>query len=424
MKVRRNPPLRASVLWLLALAGAAHAVTSAPPGRLLILTWLPHIREENYGVGAISPDGSRLAIPKFWRVSAGPRQEEGPARLDPRTPTTAADKWSRVRLELIDPNAPERIIASRVLPILKLPDWNFPASPTAVYSSDGKTIAVAEPDGRVDILSADLKSLTSIETASAHAGPGLLSIALSRNGSVVVALAETASEAGFVTAFAARTGTMLWNQRLPHGIAVHVAFSPDGKRLAWTLAKPGELAGVQRQEPLSGPNLFVASAKTGATVASATTGDFADWVGFGADDRIYTAPIPQTHDGVFSVAHGTISVWDARTGALLTTIQVPGRSVHSSIGLSPNGEVIYGDISRPWHQTRFDSIARHQEIAAWDPNTGKLLASLGGLDHGRDAFLWPEISAANGTMLLSDGSITPMSPPVVLRLETGFEAKH
>ena len=136
-----------------------------------------------------------------------------------------------------------------------------------------------------------------------------------------------------------------------------VAFSPDGETIA-----AGGKDGVWLWEPKTGTHLRTLTQL--ANVYSVAFSPDGETIASGQDRQ---TSIKEKGDG-------TISLWNARTGALLHTIRGDNMRDVGNFTFSPDGQMIASE-SRLRNRSR-SAAAQHNTIHLWNARTGSLLRTL------------------------------------------------
>ena len=337
--------------------------------------------------------------------------------------------------------APHRVPASQSEASLFLQNWNYAPNPAPVGTGqpypfgppwtnnvcacrlvtdrDGDRIAFWDGVGNLRIVS---PTLTPVATFPAEAksprGGRVEDIAISADGKEVFSLIYR-KRAPEVRAYDIAARREIWRRRFGAGIPQHVTVSPSGRRIAWTRLEPATTAGGAGYfRQFSGANLIIEDAATGRVLNKIATGDAAGWVCFGDNGRVFTAPefLPRPTGPIPNFDRTKVKAWNAKSGRLTATFRDPGRGVHDSITLSPDGRILYGNVSKPtsfdWLDARRSLQPADCVIAAWDATTGRLLATSANLNHGRRHYYSIALSAAQGGVLISDSA-----SPALLRIE-------
>lgn len=278
---------------------------------------------------AFSPNGNTLATGagdgdlRLWTIE--------PIRaLWPSSETASVDSKSVTSLP------PGVILKSTV---------KAPSVVSLALSSDGRTIAWGDLDGRVRILSSQTSATLRTLTGLIGSVPALAfssdsrTLASGEDGNATSAGANGAD--GTLKLWSAQTGALLRTFRGLEGTVESVAFSPDGTILA------SVDSASENQIKLWNP-------RTGALLRklnSSSPGPLA----FSRDGKLIAS----------SNGSGEVTVWDARTGLIVIKLREQwGRQV----AFSPNGKLLATSGGG-------DSDDKHF-VKLWDVQTGRLIRTL------------------------------------------------
>jgi WD40 repeat protein len=233
-----------------------------------------------------------------------------------------------------------------------------------VFSPDGKTLAAAG-EGRVGMWHLADKNRRQILAA----GDRFTSLAFSLDGASLAAGEHCSPDGvdrlhtGRVQLREVATGKLLWERRVKRAVS-SVAFSPDGKTLAYALEGDIVFWDLQRQRDrlrAEHPgNLSIRFAPSGQTLASACdTPEPSFSPMLGADGN----PIAPAGRG--KAEDGSIRLWNPTTGQIVRTLFDKSSEGVNSIAFSPDD----GVLAAGYHDAK---------IRIWDAAGGKLLHTLPG----------------------------------------------
>jgi WD40 repeat protein len=260
---------------------------------------------------------------------------------------------------------------------------------SAALSPDGKTLAVASPDGVIELW--DLRTCKRLRRLrEQEEGHRTVSLAFTPGGDLVVGV-------GRIHVVDVRTGKTRKKYRPPYQGWTEMSLSPDGKLLAFSTYIYGpEKGAVSVLDLTTGARLFTAPAGEGASVAfspdstvlasvghdgllrlsGAKTGKvlrrWQAWEGsLPKARRVRLAFAPDGKTLASAGIDGSVTVWDPRNGKALR--RWPGSYPASYLAYSPDGKVLAGwDLQRvflrdartgqphvrlPGHPDMIDSVA-------------------------------------------------------------------
>lgn len=316
-------------IWVVALPAA----TQAPPAKAPTAKPMRVYSLELNGQwgAAISPDGRTVALAIQHGGSGG-------------------DYSRYVEAELWDFRAKQRL-AQRTLShrpnfAVTTAEWG-----QVCYTGDGQVLLIYDGELLHVLKAANLEEITRIDlglpampreaevvdVAPPRTGHGLMAVMVSRGG----------GRGATVRVYDLHTGALRRAWAFEHGYpewGSHLAWHPDGKKLAVTLLPllPGQR--VPEQEK----NLEVLDVESGKVLARINTGYLVGPVAFTADNRLLTATI----DMAWTLPSGlhAIRIWDASTARVIREISGAPNGVRGSLVLSADGKRVVGYIGREINQ--------------------------------------------------------------------------
>ena len=194
--------------------------------------------------------------------------------------------------------------------------WRAPAVMSAVYSPDGRTIALGDQGGTLRLLDADARIVT--KTIEAHDRP-VYGLAFSPDGAMIATVAGhwgKQDEPGAVKLWDASSGALIRALKGHDRLGFAAAFSPDGKRLVtggWdNVARLWDVGTGEQIGTLSGHE------------------DAVREVAFSPDGSLIATA---SYDG-------TARLWDAGSLELVRTIATEGVGLLESVAFSPDGKTL------------------------------------------------------------------------------------
>jgi WD40 repeat protein len=235
---------------------------------------------------------------------------------------------------------------------------------SAALSRDGKRLATASFDGTAKLWRLD--SGKELMTLRGHAG-FVYGVGFSSDGQHLV----TAGADGTVRFWDGTAGERYAEEVASPGTdMVQVAFSRDGRRLAWTYGSKSGAGGAGVRDVLSGQTVF----------SHQETRDGFLGLAFSPDGRFLAIGT-----GEPTRSAGSIRIWDLSTGQLTRTLDEPGGRV---------GQVIYTHDGQ-----RLISSSLSGLLTVWDTESGARLQTLRGHRLG----IFAVVVSPDGKLLVSGG---------------------
>jgi WD40 repeat protein len=253
------------------------------------------------------------------------------------------------------------------------------------FSPDGRTMAIAGGEGRVelwDVATRRKRRELTDPAAAASGDPGLATVRYSPNGRVIAAGAQ---ETNHVTLWDAATGRVIGRPITTHppgsGGAHAIAFSPDSKRIAvpgapgtvgiWKVAtgrrvgKPLTIGSDDVDEAIfaGGGRTLIASDESGSVsmVDIATGRPIRRPLSVGDEPAGSLALSPNGRLLAAASSEGPVLVWDTRTGRSYGSPLTADTSPVSDIEFSPDGEALVSSHLRSaviWNMNGEQAIGR------------------------------------------------------------------
>lgn len=249
------------------------------------------------------------------------------------------------------------------------------------YTTDGRVLLIYDGE-LLNVLKAEtLEEITRIDLGlpamPREAEVVDLAAPHDAHGQMAVLVSRGAGRGGAVRLYSLETGALRRTWEFEHGYPEsggHLAWRPDGKRLAVTLppVPPGQ------RLPKDEKTLEVLDPDSGKILLRLNTGYLAGPVAYTADGKVLTS----TAEMPWTLPSGThaIKVWDASTGRLLREIQSPPTGVRGSMELSADGRRLVGYIgmensANPTQDPETIFGIREQRFRLWELPGGRTVVT-------------------------------------------------